>query len=153
MQPLIAEDARRFLDQHRVGRLGCFSPSANRSYVVPVSYWSREGIVYFVSLEGQKVRYLREHPEGVCLEVDEVDDEQNWISVIATGSFEELRGAQRREIETSALFRAASGPLRFALAEADIYRPPEHAVIWALHVEEVTGRREKWDFAEGFRYW
>ena len=153
MTGLSQDEARQFLERHRFGRVGCFSPAANRSYVVPVSYWSKDGVVYVVSVEGQKVRYLREHPEGVCLEVDDVDDEQNWTSVIATGRFAELEGSPRRQVENSALYRAAGGPLRFALAEADIYRPPERAVIWALHIEELTGRREKWDFAEGFRYW
>ena len=153
MASLSQEHARQFLERHRVGRLGCFSPEVNRTYVVPLSYVFNNGVARFVSLEGQKVRYLREHPEGVCLEVDDVDDEQNWTSVIATGRFEELVGARRREAENAALSRVAGGPLRFALAEADIYRPPERAVLWTLHVEELTGRREKWDFAESFRYW
>ncbi|HLG73983.1 MAG TPA: pyridoxamine 5'-phosphate oxidase family protein [Chloroflexota bacterium] len=153
MQALSEVEARQFLAAHYLGRVGCFSPALNRSYVVPVSYLYRDGAAYAVSLEGQKVRFLREHPQGVCLEVDEVDDEQNWTSIIATGRFEELHGSDRREMEHTALYRAATGPLRFALAEADIYRPPEPSVIWALRIEELSGRRERWDSLEGFRYW
>ena len=145
--------ATEVLACHQMGRLGCYSSLDDRTYVVPVSYAYHDGALYFVSLTGRKIDYLREHPRGVCLEVDEVDDARNWNSVIVTGHYEELRGEERRSEETSGLFRAAAGPLRFALADGDIYREPEAAVIWRLKVEEITGRRERWDLREGFRYW
>jgi len=153
MEALSTEEAEALLTRHQVGRLGCFSPSRNRAYVVPISYVYKQGALYFISLEGQKVRFLREHPAGICLEVDEVDDVRNWTSVVVTGHFEELTGEDRKAQQFEALFRATGGPLRFALADGDIYREPEAAVIWKLQIEELTGRRERWDFAEGFRYW
>src|SRR5579862_7473374 len=153
MKDLSDEDARAVLARNTVARLGCFSPSDDRTYVIPISYTYRNGALYGISIEGQKLRYLREHPLGVCVEVDEVDDASNWVSVVATGTFQELKGAERRSEEAQALYRAANGPLRFALADGDIYREPETAVLWKIVIADLTGRSEKWDYAESFRYW
>jgi nitroimidazol reductase NimA-like FMN-containing flavoprotein (pyridoxamine 5'-phosphate oxidase superfamily) len=141
------------LARNRVARLGCFSRSDDRIYVIPISYTYRNGALYGISIEGQKVRYLREHPQGVCIEVDEVDDASNWVSVVATGTFQELKGEERRSEEAQALYGAANGPLRFALADDDIYREPETAVLWKIVISDLTGRSEKWDYDESFRYW
>ncbi len=153
MEALSREAATTVLARNRLGHLGCFSVSSDRSYVVPVSYIYSQGSLYAASIAGQKLRYLREHPAGVCLEVEEVDDQLNWTSVIVTGRFEEVTGTERFSRAADALYRAVRGPLWPALANTDILQEPEQAVLWALRVEEISGRREKWDLAEAYKYW
>jgi nitroimidazol reductase NimA-like FMN-containing flavoprotein (pyridoxamine 5'-phosphate oxidase superfamily) len=72
-----------------VGRLGC--SAEGRVYVVPVTYAFDDGCVYGHSGLGLKVRMMRANP-AVCFEVDRIISQSNWQSVIAWGSYEELRG-------------------------------------------------------------
>ena len=74
-------------------------------------------------------------------------------TVVVTGHFVELTDQERLDEQPQALYWAAQGPLRFALADGDIYREPEAAILWKVIIEETTGRVEKWDFSQGFRYW
>jgi nitroimidazol reductase NimA-like FMN-containing flavoprotein (pyridoxamine 5'-phosphate oxidase superfamily) len=72
-----------------IGRIGCIS--SGRPYVVPVCYAYDEGSVYGHSVEGMKLRALRDTPQ-VCFEVEDVKNLSNWRSVIAWGTAEELSG-------------------------------------------------------------
>ena len=72
-----------------VGRIGCFA--GGRTYVAPVAYAYDGQNVYGWSREGSKLRVMRVNPE-VCFEIDHVESLDNWHSVIAWGTFEELRG-------------------------------------------------------------
>ncbi len=74
-----------------VGRVGCHA--GGTTYVVPVIYaWDGE-CVYVYSVEGQKIRMMRENPQ-VCFEVDEYQAGGGWRSVIIQGEYEELAGGQ-----------------------------------------------------------
>jgi len=127
------------------GRLGCFSPSKDEVYVVPVSYRFEGDSAYFACLPGQTIEYLRAHPTGVCLEVDDIDDESDWVSVIATGHFEELFGREYQAERQLASSRALDGPLRDRFKE----RPSQarsDLILCALRIERISGRRDQWDW-------
>lgn len=86
MQP---SEIDQFLRSQVVGRVGCHV--GGTTYVVPVIYaWDGE-CAYVYSVEGQKVRMMRENPK-VCFEVDEYMAGGGWRSVIIQGSYEELGG-------------------------------------------------------------
>ena len=72
-----------------VGRIGCFA--GGRTYVVPVAYAYDGQSVFGWSRDGSKLRVMRSNPE-VCFEIDHVERLDTWHSVIAWGTFEELRG-------------------------------------------------------------
>ncbi len=151
MVRLERDECERILERHAYGRLACFSPSNNETYIVPVSYTYHDGSLYFASIQGQKLRYLREHPDGVAIEVDEIDDEQDWFTVIATGRYEELEGAESTAEEADALRRAEHGPLRFffepdSLAEG-VVGP---LVLSALRIGKLTGRKDRWSWGVDF---
>src|SRR5215204_5229178 len=81
------EEIDATLRRHRVGRIGC---SANdRPYVVPITYACDGEYVYGYSGLGRKIEVMREQPL-VCFEVDELDGDVSWRSVIAEGLYEEL---------------------------------------------------------------
>ncbi len=86
---LNATEIEELLHREVIGRLGCLSDG--RVYVVPITYAYDGECVYAHSGDGMKLRAMRANPE-VCFEVEQVDDLARWRSVIAWGTYEELRG-------------------------------------------------------------
>lgn len=82
------------LQDQVIGRIGCCLNGA--AYIVPVHYAYSDPYVYAYSLEGKKIDIMRQNAE-VCFEVDEIKALLNWKSVIARGTFEELKGALERQ--------------------------------------------------------
>jgi uncharacterized protein len=86
------EECLRVLAGTRLARVGC--SHADQPYVVPVSlaYSESEGgepCLYGVTTPGQKVEWMRANPL-VCVEVDQVTSNDQWVSVIVFGRYEEL---------------------------------------------------------------
>lgn len=82
------------LQDQLVGRIGCYSDGV--TYIVPVNYAYNDPYVYIHSLEGKKVDMMRKNPE-LCFEVDIMHDMSDWKSIIAWGTFEELKGSEERD--------------------------------------------------------
>ena len=142
-QLLTRSQAEAVLRRNEIGRLACFSPSADESCLVPISYRYHKGSVYFAMLPGRKLDYLYEHPAGVCLEVDEVDGHDDWTTVLITGTFTELTGQEEIEEGMEAVKRVARGPLR-ALFETRMTSPGP-LTLGALRPAAISGRRNHWD--------
>ena len=131
------------------GRIGCHAEG--RTYVVPVTYAYDGGSVYGHSVEGMKVRMMRENPE-VCFEVDRVEDPGNWRSVIAWGRFEEMRGEQALRAMDLLIARFSglrvsetshpSYPVR-ALGSEPSPAEGRSVVLYRITLTDKTGRFEK----------
>lgn len=123
----------------------------NRPFIAPITYFynkaNNEVIGY--SAEGHKVTAMRKNG-NVCLNVSEVDSVNEWKSVSAQGTFEELEGS------------AAKAKLHeFSLGVKDLIINKEHReldfisqfsskiykddipIIFVIKVEEITGRMRK----------
>jgi uncharacterized protein len=91
IQEMNREECFRLLARAKLARLGC--ANANQPYVVPVylAYHSSggEACLYGFTTPGQKVEWMRANPL-VCVEVDEVTSDDQWVSVIAFGRYQEL---------------------------------------------------------------
>ena len=150
MRELPQSDAGRILTRNHYGRLACYSPSRDTSYIVPMSYAFHDGSIYLGTLPGRKLEFLREHPKGVCFEVDEITNDQTWLSVIATGTFEEIEGPERDEQAASTIQRALHGPLRTALytdsIRTDWQRAEDKLKMGALRVSSLTAREDRWSW-------
>lgn len=85
------EECVAFLARSAGGRLGC--ALENQPYVVPISLAYEEGYVYSFSTPGQKIDWLRSNPKA-CVQVDEISSPQVWVSVIAIGTYQELKAPQ-----------------------------------------------------------
>lgn len=86
------DECLRALANAKVARLAC--ARENQPYVIPVYlafYQSDCGdpYLYGFATVGQKVDWMRANP-SVCVEVDEIEDMDHWMSVVALGHFEEL---------------------------------------------------------------
>jgi len=84
-------ECRTVLARTSIGRLGCSLD--NQPYVVPVHFAYETDYIYSFSTLGQKVEWMRANPK-VCLQVDEITSESRWVSVIASGRYQELPDPQ-----------------------------------------------------------
>jgi uncharacterized protein len=90
---LTPEQSYALLRSSRVAHLGVVD--GGEPYVVPVNYAFDGEYLYFHSLPGKKADAVRAHP-SVCVQVDEVQGDYSWRSVIAFGRCEEVRGGAER---------------------------------------------------------
>jgi nitroimidazol reductase NimA-like FMN-containing flavoprotein (pyridoxamine 5'-phosphate oxidase superfamily) len=83
------EECLRVLAGARLARLACAHD--NQPYIVPVylAYHEASRCLYGFTTPGQKIEWMRANPL-VRVEVDEVADHDQWMSVIASGRYEEL---------------------------------------------------------------
>ncbi|HEX5275482.1 MAG TPA: pyridoxamine 5'-phosphate oxidase family protein [Candidatus Rubrimentiphilum sp.] len=134
------DEIERMLSQEFVGRVGCSADG--RPYVVPVAYAYHGGCVYSHSAEGLKIRIMRRNP-NVCFEVDRVQDEVNWRSVVARGTFEELHGEAAEDAMRLILLKFLPAKIRDPAAELPVTRPgvlEKGAVVYRIRLTERTGR-------------
>jgi nitroimidazol reductase NimA-like FMN-containing flavoprotein (pyridoxamine 5'-phosphate oxidase superfamily) len=138
MRALLEEEARELLSTCKVGRLGCVDNG--EPYVVPINYVFEDGSVYSHSLPGRKIEALRANPRA-CLQVDEIENDFDWRSVIAYGNFEEIRvPSDRRSILSKLLARfPLLTPVESLMAQ-DAGAPD--SVVFRIHIDRITGVAE-----------
>lgn len=138
IEPLGKEDARALLKAHQIGRLGC---NVNQEpYVLPINYLYTGNDVYMHALPGLKIRAMRKHPQ-ICLQVDEVQDDYNWKSVIVFGDYEEITATDEREKILAALFQRFP---HLTPVESRMKQGQEEAVVFRLRINRITGVSEHW---------
>ncbi len=136
MMKVIQEDeARALLRACRIGRLGCVDNG--EPYVVPINFVFEDESIYSHSLPGRKIEALRAHPRA-CLQVDEIENDFSWRSVIAYGNFEEIRvPSDRRSILSKLLARfPLLTPVESVMAQ-DAGAPD--SVVFRIRVDRITG--------------
>lgn len=128
-------EARELIEAGRVGRLGCVDD--REPYVVPFNYFFEDGCIYGHSLPGKKLQALRTHPRS-CVQVDEIQDDLHWRSVIAFGNFEEIKGELERKRAMRKLFNRF--PLLTPVESVAILNavPPE-VVVFRICIDRISG--------------
>jgi nitroimidazol reductase NimA-like FMN-containing flavoprotein (pyridoxamine 5'-phosphate oxidase superfamily) len=135
VRELAREEIDALLGEQVVGRVGCHAGGV--TYVVPVIFAYDGEAVHVATVEGQKVRMMRENP-AVCFEVDDYAAPGRWRSAILQGRYEEA--AADEQAASLALLAA-----RFA-ARGTGGRPrrPEAGgratVVFRIRVDRATGR-------------
>lgn len=135
-------ECREILTRASIGRLGC---SLNdQPYIVPVGIAYEDGYIYVFSTLGQKIEWMRANPK-VCVQVDEINAQSDWVSVIANGEYEELPDPQRGDERAHArrLMEKRHHWWLNALAERRIQLRDQDItpVFFRIHVSAVTGMR------------
>ncbi|HZM91010.1 MAG TPA: pyridoxamine 5'-phosphate oxidase family protein [Blastocatellia bacterium] len=137
------EECRDVLAQGHVARLVC--EMDDQPYAVPV-YLAYDGTYLFgFATMGYKIDCMRSNPL-VCVEIDEVKSENQWMSVVVFGKYEEL--ADTPEYETT---RAHAHEL---LQKRAMWWEPacvavEHTefpktfapIFYRIHIDRMTGHR------------
>jgi hypothetical protein len=104
----------------RLGRLAC--AQGDQPYAVPFYFVYHEPYLYGFTTPGQKTEWMRANPH-VCVELDEVDDAEQWMSVILFGRYEELPDALRMGRGAAAGSRFAPAAPRLVGARLCFLRP------------------------------
>jgi len=127
--------SRELLRRECTGRLGCIA--GDEPYVVPVNYIFDGECAYLHSLPGHKIYAMRARPR-VCLQVDEIDDELKWKSVLAFGSYEEITNPDERAIMLGRLLSRFPQltPVETFIAE-DAGAPAP--VVFRIRINRLTG--------------
>jgi nitroimidazol reductase NimA-like FMN-containing flavoprotein (pyridoxamine 5'-phosphate oxidase superfamily) len=131
-------EARELIAGAKIGRLGCVDNG--EPYVVPINYLFEDGSIYSHSLPGRKIEALRAHPRA-CLQVDEIENDFEWRSVIAYGDFKEIRvQSDRRTVLSKLLARfPLLTPVESTMAK-DASAPD--SVVFRIIVDRITGVKE-----------
>lgn len=138
----------RVLESECFGRLGCHS--RDRTYVVPMTYAYDGSSIISHTGDGLKVRMMRENPK-VCFEVDRMNEDGGWQSVIVHGRFEELHAdeakaaLQRLVDHLHTVERRPGVPLTHGAGRSTPWREQtavRSEVTFRIRVEEKTGRSE-----------
>lgn len=131
-------EARALLTAAGVGRLGCIYE--NEPYVVPINYVFHDGVIYSHSLPGRKIDALRSNPRA-CLQVDYIESDLEWCSVIAYGMFEEIRGRTDRGAILSKLMSRFPKLTPVESLQAHDAAAPE-TIVFRIRVDRITGVAE-----------
>lgn len=138
MTPKEVED---LLGRVNYGHLGC--SSNNHPYVLPIHFAYDEHTIYIYTTEGKKSQMIDSNPE-ICLQVEEVVDNENWASVIVIGEASRLLSAADREEAYTCI--AATNP---TLTPAISYRWLDNwvrenkdiEVVYRIKRKSTSGRR------------
>ena len=131
-------EATKLLTDQRIARLGCITDAG--PYVVPISYYFADGAAYCHSLPGLKIDALRKDPRA-CLQVDAIESDLRWKSVMAFGTYEEVKQKERGDIMNQLLQRFPMlTPVESSLA-ADGGALP--VIVFRIRIERITGFAEE----------
>ncbi len=144
---LTKDQIDNILKSQSIGRLAC--ADGKHPYVVPITYYYDGDAIICQSQEGKKIKILRKNPH-VCFQVDLVTSMNNWQSIQAFGTYEELdeeKAEKAREKLFGNVFtlmtEARSHHFEHDLADKiDDSNRIKH-VMFKIKIREVAGRFEK----------
>lgn len=132
-------DAQETLRRLNYAHLACCRD--DRPYVVPVHYAYDGEHVFIYTTEGKKAEILRANPE-VCLQAEDVKDNEHWVSVMAVGEAVQLSVESDRQ-EALDLILKVNPRLTPAVSIRwmDSWVRENVEVIYRVRPRKVTGRR------------
>jgi uncharacterized protein len=111
---------------------------------VPIHFsFDLEGnCVYAFSPIGQKVAWMRDNPK-VCLEIEEIGDQNHWTTVLVLGRYEEIQRIPTKPQRASAPGRLLEQRRQWWLPGAAKVGSAEHhgVVLYRIRIDRMTGRR------------
>lgn len=88
IKEMTAGECRAVLTEIGLGRLAC--ARNNQPYAVPIHFvYDATDYLYAFSTLGQKIEWMRANPL-VCVEVDSITQQNDWITIVIFGHYEEL---------------------------------------------------------------
>ncbi len=106
IKEMSSEEVQELLDRIGYGHLGCIN-NAGKPQVIPMQYYLKERTMYIFTDRQKKSHDLDRHAD-ICLQVEEVQDTENWSSVVVDGRVERL--TQRSQVEEIANFIKHQNP-------------------------------------------
>ena len=129
------------LERIKYGHLGC--AHNNHPYVVPIHFAYADRTIYIYTTEGKKSGMIDANSE-ICLQVEEVINDENWSSVIIVGDAERLTDVTGREKALAAI-TAANPTLTPAVSsrwvDKWVREQRDTEVIYRINRKSTTGRK------------
>lgn len=147
-------ECRAVLAEIGLGILACARD--NQPYAVPLSFvYDTRDYLYAFSTLGQKIEWMRANP-FVCVEVDSIQQQNDWITIVIFGEYEELPStkefAAKRTYAYELLSRRPSWWQPAYVAGTHI-TPSENAepIYFRIRISHITGHRAFVDEADADR--
>lgn len=140
IQEMTEQECRAMLARRYVARLAC--ARSNQPYIVAMHVDLDGEFLYGFATLGQKIEWMRLNPL-VCLEIDELMTDGQWISVVVFGHYEELPHTPEYEGPRSVAERLFQRhpvwwePALIPLATHEQRTP----IVFRIRIGRVTGRR------------
>lgn len=134
---LTATDSADVLERNHIGRVAFLR--GGQVDIVPVGYVARDNWIFMRSAYGAKLEAFAHNPY-VAFEVDEIDGPFDWRSVVARGTIYMLApdGGPVEQREFIRALKVLRSVMPEALTSSDPV--PERALVYGLHVDNLTGR-------------
>lgn len=131
-----------FLQRSNYGHLGVCREG--RPYVVPVHFAYRTPHLYIYTTEGMKTEFISANPE-VCLQAEQVKDEQHWQSVVITGKAERMtsEGDKRYALEVLQQLRDPNETPALARTWTDAWGRELVEAIYRITPAIMSGRKTR----------
>ncbi len=144
LRELTTTEIDELLMSSTLGRIGC--RQGDKIFIMPVSYVYEHDMVYCQSYEGMKVSLMREYPD-VCFEVEWLASFNEWKTVLAWGTYEELDRPEdiavaRKRLSYMRLERKASlsSPPPSEASDGAHGRGEASVVYYRIRIHEMSGR-------------
>lgn len=144
IKELTNDECRKVLAETRIGRLAC--AKNNQPYVVPISFvFDDLSQLYAFSTFGRKIDWMRTNPQ-VCVEVDKIQAQDRWTTVVVFGEYEELTDTQKYAGEREYAYNLLSQrPMwwrpGFASGVHRTSAERSEPIYFRIHVTEMTGHQ------------
>ncbi|MFY9574908.1 MAG: pyridoxamine 5'-phosphate oxidase family protein [Blastocatellia bacterium] len=143
IQEMTLEECRDALTRADVARLAC--EMDGQPYAVPV-YLTYDGIYLFgFATMGYKIDCMRANPL-VCVEIDDIKSQNQWVSVVVFGTYEELPDAPeyktvREHAHDLLQKRAMWWEPAYVAVEHRGYPKLLSPILYRIHINRMTGHR------------
>lgn len=149
VKEMTLEECYRVLKDNHLARLGC--AHNNQPYVVPI-FFAYDGThlygsnIYVFSTIGLKIEWMRANPL-VCLEVDNVKNPRDWLSVVVLGHYQELLDTAEHEITRRHAYALLSEhaqwwePAAAVAAGHGEQIEPFSPVYYRIFIDHLSGRQ------------
>jgi nitroimidazol reductase NimA-like FMN-containing flavoprotein (pyridoxamine 5'-phosphate oxidase superfamily) len=113
--------------------------------VVPIYFAYADRHLYAISTMGQKIEWMRTNPR-VCVEIDEINSPDEWMSLVVLGRYEELpdRSEFKRAREQALeLLQKRSAWWWEPACVCENHRDSPHSctpVAYRIHIDRITGQ-------------
>lgn len=141
IQEITHEDNIGLLAHMHLGRLGC--TQGTQPYVVPIHFVYNNNYLYSFSTVGQKINWMRANPL-VCVQTDRIVSDEEWVSLVIFGSYEELPDSPERKMDRDLAFqllqqRANWWEPGYAKTIVQHAARELHPVYFRIKVVKITG--------------
>jgi nitroimidazol reductase NimA-like FMN-containing flavoprotein (pyridoxamine 5'-phosphate oxidase superfamily) len=131
--------ARETLGRLNYAHLACSHD--DEPYVVPVHYAHDGENVFIYTTEGKKSEILDRNPK-VCLQAEDVKDNENWVSVMAFGEVERVTDSEARSKALDLILNVnPTLTPAVSIRWMDSWVRMNVEVIYRLRPRKISGRR------------